>query len=114
MEQYSLNYKLSLVQEAALLVYIDCIDCLGCSTFIYQVYSAAERILYIVMRDGEKPSTFKRNWTMWFIISNPSYYKVKQKPLEINYTVVTDPIAINKQYKLYYNVINIHQIQDAD
>jgi hypothetical protein len=51
--------------------------------------------------DGKEPPTLRRDWTTRFIASNPFYYKVKQKPLKINYAIVTDPIAINKWYKLY-------------
>jgi hypothetical protein len=89
-------------------------DRLGCSALIHQVHSAAEWILYIATRDGKEPPTLRHDWTMWFIASNPFYYKVKQKPLEINCAVITDPIAINEWYKLYYNIVDIHQIQDAD
>ena len=88
MEQRGPNRKLSLVQEAALLAYVDCIDCLGCSTLIYQVHSAAEWILYMVTRDGEEPPTLRCDWITQFITSNPSCYKVKQKPLKIDCAVV--------------------------
>ena len=54
--------------------------------------------------DSKEPPTLRHNWITWFITSNPSYYKVKQKPFEIDRTVITDPIAINKWYKLYYDV----------
>src|ERR1700723_1894418 len=65
-------------------------------------------------RDGEEPPTLGRDWTTRFIASNPSCYKVKQKPLEIDRAVATDPIAINEWYELYHDVVDIHQIQDAD
>ena len=106
MERRSPNCKLSPVQETALFVYINCIDRFSCSTLIHQVHSAAKQILYIAICDSEEPPTLRRNQTIWFITSNPSYYKVKQKPLEIDRTVITDPIAINKWYKLYYDVFS--------
>ena len=61
MEQYSFNYKLSLAQEAALFVYINCIDYFSYSALIHQVYSITKRILYIAMYDGEEPFTFRRD-----------------------------------------------------
>ena len=114
MEQHSPNCKLSPAQEAALLAYIDCMDCLGCSALIHQVHSAAERILCMAMCDSEEPPTLGCDWTMQFIASNPSCHKVKQKPLEIDYAVATDPIAISEWYELYHDVVDIHQIQDTN
>ena len=103
-ERRSPNRKLSPVQEAALLIYIDRIDYLGCSTLIHQVHNTAKRILRIATRDGEEPPTLGRDWTTRFIASNPSCYKVKQKPLKIDRAVITDPITINEWYKLYYDI----------
>ena len=114
MERRSPNRKLSPAQEAALLAYIDRMDRLGCSTLIHQVHNAAERILCMATRNGEEPPTLGRDQTTRFIVSNPSCYKVKQKPLKIDCAVATNPIAINEWYKLYYNVVDIYQIQDAD
>jgi hypothetical protein len=108
MERCSPNCKLSPVQEAVLLAYINCIDRLGCSALIHQVHSTAERILRMATRDGEEPFTLGRDWTTRFIISNPSYYKVKQKPLKIDCAVITNPIAINEWYELYHNIVDIH------
>ena len=114
MERRSPNRKLSLVQEAALLAYINRMDRLDCSALIHQVHSAAKRILYMATRNGEEPPTLGRDQTTRFIASNPSCYKVKQKPLKINRAVITNPIAISKWYMLYYNIVDIYQIQDAD
>jgi hypothetical protein len=61
MERRSPNRKLSPVQEAALLAYINRIDRLGCSALIHQVHSAAERILYMATHNGEEPSTLGRD-----------------------------------------------------
>lgn len=108
MERRSPNRKLSLAQEAALLAYIDCMDRLGCSALIHQVHSAAERILRMATRDSEEPPTLGRDWTTRFIVSNPSCHKVKQKPLEIDRAVATDPIAISEWYELYHDVVDIH------
>ena len=114
MERRSPNRKLNPAQEAALLAYINRMDRLGCSALIYQVHGTAKRILCIATRNSEEPPTLRRNWTTRFIASNPSYYKVKQKPLKIDYAVITNPIAISEWYKLYYNVVDIHQIQNTD
>ena len=62
----------------------------------------------MAMHDGEKPFTLGRDWIMQFIASNPFCHKVKQKPFKINCAVVTDPIAINKWYELYHDVMDIH------
>jgi hypothetical protein len=62
----------------------------------------------MAMCNSKEPPTLRCNWTTQFIISNPFCYKVKQKPLKINYIVTTDPITINKWYELYYNVVDIY------
>ena len=62
-----------------------------------------QRILKLHTPDGTEPPTFGRDWTKRFLKRNPTVYKVKQKPIEIDWAAANDPAVIQEWYTLYRN-----------
>jgi Tc5 transposase DNA-binding domain len=88
------NYKLSEVQEATLIKWIQTLDEIGVGLRLYQLLNTANSILkqdYI--GDGEPP-VVSVEWPRRFIERQPDLHKMRQKPIELVRKLAHDPEVI--------------------
>jgi Tc5 transposase DNA-binding domain len=77
------NYKLSDVQEAALIQYIKNLDEIGMGIRPEHLVSTANSILKQDYHGGGKPPVVGEHWSHRFLHRHPDLHKMRQKPIEL-------------------------------
>jgi Tc5 transposase DNA-binding domain len=88
------NYKLSDVQEAALIQYIRTLDEIGMGIRQEQLVSTANSILKQDYIGGGESPVVGEHWSYRFLHRHPELYKMKQKPIELERKIAHDPVLI--------------------
>jgi hypothetical protein len=95
------NYKLSPIQEAALIQYIRTLDKIGVGVRLDQLSNTANAILkHDYIGDGE-PNAVSEQWSRRFLDRHPELHKMKQKPIELARKLAHDPAVLLNWFKRF-------------
>jgi Tc5 transposase DNA-binding domain len=109
-----INYKLSAVQEAALLSYIRTLDEIGQSIRLDQVSYAANSILRQDHTEEGPAPTVGDHWPRRFLDRHPELRKAKQKPLELERKLAHDPAVISNWFERFQQLRDRYGVHNED
>jgi DDE superfamily endonuclease/Tc5 transposase DNA-binding domain len=108
------NYKLSEIQETALIQYIRTLDEIGTGVRQEQVINTANSILrQDHTGDGEAP-VVGEHWSHRFNLRHPELHKMKQKPIELARKAAHDPVLISDWFRRFQALREEFGVVDDD
>lgn len=108
------NYKLSEVQEQALLQYILSLDEIGHSIRYDYVSKVANEMLKEDSIGDDCVPTVGRNWAVRFLNRYPELHKAKQKPLELERKLAHDPDMVQNWFERFQALRERYNVFDED
>jgi hypothetical protein len=95
------NYKLSPIQEAALIQYIQTLDKIGVRVHLDQLLNIANVILkHNYIGDGE-PNVMSEQWSQRFLDQYLELHKMKQKPIKLIRKLAYNPAILLNWFKRF-------------
>jgi Tc5 transposase DNA-binding domain len=95
------NYRLSEVQEAALIQYIRTLDEIGIGIHQEQLVSTANLILKQDYTGGGEHPVVSEHWSHCFLLWHPELHKMKQKPIELARKIAYNPELISNWFSWF-------------
>jgi hypothetical protein len=108
------NYKLSEVQEAALIQYIRTLDEIGMGIRQEQLVGTANSILKQDHRGGGEPPVVGEHWSHRFLLRHPELHKMKQKPIELARKIAHDPVLIGNWFNRFQALVDEFGVAKED
>jgi len=96
------KYKLSEIQEAALIQYIRTLDGIGTGVRQEQVVSTANSILRQDYTGDGEPPVVGEHWSHRFSLRHPELHKMRQKPIELARKAAHDPVLIADWFRRFH------------
>ena len=108
------NYKLSEIQEQALLRYILSLNEIGQSIRYDYVSKVANEMLKEDHKENSPAPTVGQHWAQHFLNRYPELYKAKQKPLELERKLAHDPDLIRNWFERFQALREAYNVFDED
>ncbi|ERF72127.1 hypothetical protein EPUS_02918 [Endocarpon pusillum Z07020] len=108
------NYKLSEIQEQALLQYILSLDEIGQSIRYDHVNKVANEMLKEDHTENSTAPVVGEHWVKRFLNRHPELHKAKQKPLELERKLAHDPDLISNWFERFRALREAYGVFDDD